>query len=685
MKLMVVEDSTSMRKVLRTILRSLGFVNVHEAEDGADAWEQLREGGFDLLISDWNMPNMSGLELLENVRSHETTADLPVIMATSRTERDDVIAAMKAGANNYISKPFNPAQLKDKIDKVLQSFAAKQSHLEADRLDEVLLNSASLVASVGAQLPFVIFVERTTDPEVLKRPDSREVVRSILLKIDAFNKVNREHAGDQMAYVLEENGQDVMKIVRRGRSYIQLICIHTEKSLEGATLARLALLNHKVDYKVVLIAENMFDFDMTQRSNLRSMGAILVEEKDLTAERLEGLLTEHCPLIAGPKEGRDSASSASIEGGKAEPNGHNVEDGGTEPESLEQAMGRNESLPALPLFINRVLRLGHDSASATAGWVEAVEMDARCEHMILARAQMVSTGARKTDGDVAHAIGLLGKKQVRDLAAAVALYAPLDSTLADKGLAESFWRHGVAAGITARMLTMPFDGRKLSQYEQLFFDEWRPDGQVVSLLKQLNISSRFELAADELPFVGGLMHDIGQLAMASTYPSAFGQTLESLVAQNYLSSFLLTEHSVGADADHVRAGALLANRWQLSPALVRSIGGHHSPESGDHYTLLIALANFISTAVEPFPHGAQYPHVLIVEGLAGAMNPLVELSAAERDLLTEKFIPVTALEHVQMDVEKLLGLMAILSPSIKRMANRLARNMESAAQKRSSS
>ena len=145
---------------------------------------------------------MSGLELLENMRSHETTADLPVIMATSRTERDDVIAAMKAGAKNYISKPFNPAQLKDKIDKVLQSFAAKQSHLAADRLDEVLLNSASLEASVGAQLPFVIFVERTTDPEVLKRPDNREVVRSILLKIDAFNKVNREHAGDQMAYVL---------------------------------------------------------------------------------------------------------------------------------------------------------------------------------------------------------------------------------------------------------------------------------------------------------------------------------------------------------------------------------------------------------------------------------------------------------------------------------------------------
>ena len=223
------------------------------------------------------------------------------------------------------------------------------------------------------------------------------------------------------------------------------------------------------------------------------------------------------------------------------------------------------------------------------------------------------------------------------------------------------------------MLTMPFDGRKLSQYEQLFFDEWRPDGQVVSLLKQLNISSRFELAADELPFVGGLMHDIGQLAMASTYPSAFGQTLESLVAQNYLSSFLLTEHSVGADADHVRAGALLANRWQLSPALVRSIGGHHSPESGDHYTLLIALANFISTAVEPFPHGAQYPHVLIVEGLAGAMNPLVELSAEERDLLMEKFVPVTAPEHVQMDVEKLLGLMAVLAPSINRMANRLQR------------
>ena len=77
--------------------------------------------------------------------------------------------------------------------------------------------------------------------------------------------------------------------------------------------------------------------------------------------------------------------------------------------------------------------------------------------------------------------------------------------------------------------------------------------------------------------------------------------------------------------------------------------------------------------------------MLIVEGLAGAMNSLVELSAEERDLLMEKFVPVTALEHVQIDVEKLLGLMAILAPSIKRMGNRLARNIESAAQNRSSS
>lgn len=124
MKILVVDDFSTMRRIIRNLLRELGFDNVAEADDGNTALPMLRRGGFHLLVTDWNMPGMTGLELLEGVRSDPELAALPVLMVTAEAKREQIIAAAQAGVNGYIVKPFTAVTLKEKIEKIFERISA---------------------------------------------------------------------------------------------------------------------------------------------------------------------------------------------------------------------------------------------------------------------------------------------------------------------------------------------------------------------------------------------------------------------------------------------------------------------------------------------------------------------------------------------------------------------------------
>lgn len=115
MSILIVDDFSTMRKIVRNCLEELGFSNVQEAEDGDIALEKVREGRFDLIVSDWNMPNMMGLDLLKAIRSAEETKDLHFLMVTAEAQKSLVIEAARAGVSNYIVKPFTPKMLREKI------------------------------------------------------------------------------------------------------------------------------------------------------------------------------------------------------------------------------------------------------------------------------------------------------------------------------------------------------------------------------------------------------------------------------------------------------------------------------------------------------------------------------------------------------------------------------------------
>ncbi len=128
LKVLVVDDFPTMRRIVRNLLKQLGFEHIDEAEDGAQALMRLRGGNFGLVISDWNMPNMEGIELLRNVRKEpEPLRDIPFLMVTAEAEKEKVIEAIKAGVDNYVVKPFTAEILKEKLEKI----AEKKKSLKA--------------------------------------------------------------------------------------------------------------------------------------------------------------------------------------------------------------------------------------------------------------------------------------------------------------------------------------------------------------------------------------------------------------------------------------------------------------------------------------------------------------------------------------------------------------------------
>lgn len=125
MKFLIVDDSLTMRRIVVNTLKTIGYDQVLEAADGKDALAKLLTEGADFVVTDWNMPEMNGLELAKSIRGNPQFETLPILMVTTRGNKEDVIEAMKVRVNNYIIKPFTPQGLKDKIDQVLKSVESK--------------------------------------------------------------------------------------------------------------------------------------------------------------------------------------------------------------------------------------------------------------------------------------------------------------------------------------------------------------------------------------------------------------------------------------------------------------------------------------------------------------------------------------------------------------------------------
>ena len=123
MRILVVDDFSTMRRIVRNLLGDLGFENIVEADDGAPALQIMQTDAIDFVVTDWNMPGMTGIELLKAIRAEPKTARTPVLMVTAEARRDQILEAAQAGVNGYIIKPFNATTLKEKLDKIFERLA----------------------------------------------------------------------------------------------------------------------------------------------------------------------------------------------------------------------------------------------------------------------------------------------------------------------------------------------------------------------------------------------------------------------------------------------------------------------------------------------------------------------------------------------------------------------------------
>ncbi|WP_411694167.1 chemotaxis response regulator CheY [Glaciecola sp.] len=120
MKILVVDDFSTMRRIIKNLLKDLGFTSIQEADDGNTALPMLVQGDFDFVVTDWNMPGMQGIDLLRAIRADENLKHLPVLMVTAEAKKEQIVAAAQAGVNGYVVKPFTAATLKEKLEKIFQ-------------------------------------------------------------------------------------------------------------------------------------------------------------------------------------------------------------------------------------------------------------------------------------------------------------------------------------------------------------------------------------------------------------------------------------------------------------------------------------------------------------------------------------------------------------------------------------
>lgn len=126
-RFLVVDDFSTMRRIVKNLLHDLGYGKVTEADDGKTALPMLQAGGYDFLITDWNMPGMPGIDLLQAVRADPKLAQMPVLMLTAEAKREQIVRAVQAGVSGYVIKPFTAVTLKEKLDKIFETLAASPS------------------------------------------------------------------------------------------------------------------------------------------------------------------------------------------------------------------------------------------------------------------------------------------------------------------------------------------------------------------------------------------------------------------------------------------------------------------------------------------------------------------------------------------------------------------------------
>jgi two-component system chemotaxis response regulator CheY len=652
MKILLADDAPGVRSFISTVLRRMGYHDVAEAEDGGQAWEILRSARVDLLLTDWNMPVMNGLELLEKARRLPEYAHLPVLIFTARNTKDDVVNAAKSGASGYLVKPFTIEQLTAKIRELVGRDLRSQ-------LDQVLRNKDPLARQ--DEHPLILFGEETAAVEQLLLPEREPVARFLVHAAAGYQRLQERFPDFRVGYGILTSSGAITKCLRFLRERVRLLLLSTRLPGGGVTLARLASINGHSQMRVMVLCNTPDELSAKARGGLDRLGIYLVERHRFGSEELEQLINEF--VFA---RSINSAPIASLPPREIR-------------NRLERDIQHMVDLPVLPQVYNRIVELDRDRDSEIAKWVQAIETDPLSQAQVIRRASSPVYGFRGRITEAGKAVMLLGKIAVKELIVSGAVRRVFAGDRENKLLLEAFWVHSVAVAATARMLALPLDPAAQTPAQQRELEELALSAEIIAALRKFACWQRLPLAPGQDPYIGGMMHDIGKAALVQAFPGLFPAILEHLVARQWQVPMLAAEEEVAGGANHGSLGGILAANWKLGPEVERVVENHHRAAAADPFSALIGLADFIAGGLYPYPRQAAFPTLALIGGTVRPLPPTPEAQEPVPALApleaAGRFLPPGLLAELSLSLEDAIALGVALAPAIRQFTENMRRSI----------
>lgn len=635
MKILLVEDDQKIGQLIATGLEQKAH-QVVWVQDGHKAWELLNGVPIDVLITDWKLPDLSGTELVQKLRRDERLGQLPVLMMSGGTDKSEIVAAIKAGINGLVVKPFTVAQLLEKIAAVLQG-----SETSLEEQIQALCRGLTTFERQAAN-PLVVFGEPDNTATALARPHRRESANYLVRAVDAINQANDGHPGLELGYVIDTNIKDVLLRTTRQdtRDRVKLVLCAVECAGNRALLIRLLNINKPGARSAFLVCDDYRQIPDDQRADFEKLGIDVFERKYLNTDVLHTLIEGHVAERLQQPAAAQTTSAEAIG------------------QRLMDDLDNLTDLPTLPQVYHRIMQLALNSNSDLKDWVEAIRLDPMSSAIVVLHARSPAYGFQSDVNDIDRAVVLLGKRTVKDLVANEAVKRAF-STVGEMGFSlEEFWFHNASVAFAAHLLSFPLDEEKWNSEMRRQFNSFQLKADDVESLKRINLPVRLKFdRAQQDPFIAALMHDIGKAAMIQAYPGLFPLLIEEMENASWSKPMLAAEEEVAGGVTHTAVGEVLAKKWGLGNALCQVVKNHHRIGKKPGLTFLVGLADVIGQALYPFPQKAKSP-----------------LAAALRDgqlKNAQAFLPEGFAEQKFIRAEDFLELARILSPAAKRLTTEM--------------
>lgn len=597
------------------------------ANDGMQALQLLQAQRFDLLLTNWNMPVMDGLQLIKQVHASPKHAHIPVILFTSRASRSDVVEAMEVGVDGYLTKPFTSSQLQEQLSSILERITQRRVTQIVDGLDPLDRHDDHALMLVGDGAA----------AGQLTRPKHAAVVDTMTHTVDAVRAINAGSPDFTVGVGLCDDAGSLSKKLNALGKRVKALVVTTVLPGGGVTLARLASINKREDLSVLLVHEHPEEIPDKVRAGLKRLGVELYERDRLDANAMEQVVAEH--LVAKVYEGppSDLPSPEQIR------------------QRLEIDIRMTVTLPVGPQVFDLIVKLSRDPDSHMQHWIDAIETDPLSRAVVIKRARSPIYGFQGEIDESGNAVILLGKDAVKDLIVSEAVMRSFQGVQEQEFSVDEYWAHSVTVALTARLLTLPVKEDERTPAQVKDWQSFELSEQAVEVLGRLKLWNYFSLDPGQDPFVAGMMHDIGKVALIQSYPGLYRLILEELRTGTWLYPMSYAEETCAGGANHCLVGRLLAESWKLGEDVSRVVEYHHQPTPDHPLEQLIALADLIGGGITPFPEEAAFPLTRLLHG--GETGDTAEG--------IERFVPDAVLSAAEVATSDIVELARAVAPSVR--------------------